>query len=68
MKTPNWLMPAFLSFGAIFIVIGLSGTYSLILLFSFVGALMLSLGLITLFVKVQHLEKEIKKLKPKNEQ
>ena len=63
MKLPNWLMPAFLSFGSVFIVIGLSGTLSY---FALIGALMLSLGLCTLFIKVQNLEKEIKVLKSKN--
>ena len=61
------LMPALLSFGSIFIVLGLSGTSS----FSYsalAGALMLSVGLVALFIKVQSLEKEIKELKAKKKE
>ncbi len=61
------LMPALLSFGSIFIVIGHSGTSS----FSYValaGAIMLSVGLCALFIKVQSLEKEIKELKAKKKE
>ncbi len=67
MKVPTWLMPALLSFGSIFIVLGLSGVSSFSY-FAMVGALMLSFGLCALFIKVQSLEKEIKELKAKKKE
>ncbi len=67
MKVPTWLMPTFLSFGSIFIVIGLSGASSFSY-FAMTGALMLSAGLCALFIKVQSLEKEIKELKAKKKE
>ena len=67
MKAATWLMPAFLSFGSIFIVLGLSGTSSFSY-FALAGALMLSVGLVALFIKVQSLEKEIKELKAKKKE
>ena len=48
MKLPQWLMPATLSFGPVFIVIGLSGTTLTSTRFSYVGAIMVSLGLVSL--------------------
>ena len=68
MKVPNWLMPALLSFGSIFIVIGLSGASSFGFFGALVGALMLSYGLVGIFIKVQSLEKEIRELKAKNKE
>jgi len=67
MNVPNWLMPALLSFGSIFIVIGPSRASSLSYV-ALVGALMLSVGLCALFIKVQNLEKEIKVLKAKKKE
>ena len=67
MNVPNWLMPALLSFGSLFIVLGLSGASSFSY-FAIVGALMLSVGLCALFIKVQNLEKEIKELKAKKKE
>lgn len=69
MKVPTWLMPTFLSFGSIFIVIGLSGASSFsYFAMAMTGALMLSAGLCALFIKVQSLEKEIKELRAKKKE
>ena len=54
---PSWLMPAFLAFGPLFVVIAPGRTYAM------VGAMMLSLGLVSLFVRTMRAEKEIERLK-----
>ncbi len=66
MKLPQWLMPATLSFGPVFIVIGLSGTTLTSTRFSYVGAIMVSLGLVSLWKQVIDLEKEIREQKSRN--
>jgi len=48
MKLPQWLMPATLSFGPVFIAIGASGTSLTSTYYSYAGALMVSLGLVSL--------------------
>ena len=66
MKLPQWLMPATLSFGPVFIVIGLSGTTLSTTIISYVGAIMVSLGLVSLWKHVIDLEKEIREQKSRN--
>ncbi len=66
MKLPQWLMPATLSFGPVFIAIGASGTSLTSTNFSFVGAIMVSLGLVSLWKQVIDLEKEIREQKSRN--
>jgi len=63
MKLPQWLMPATLSFGPVFIVLGLSGTSLTSTYFSYGGALMVSLGLVSLWRQVIDLEKDIREQK-----
>ncbi len=58
MKLPQWLMPATLSFGPVFIAIGAAGTSLASTNFSFVGAIMVSLGLVSLWKQVIDLEKD----------
>ena len=48
MILPQWLMPAILAFGPVFIVIGLTGVSLSSTIFSYVGAVMVSLGLVSL--------------------
>ncbi len=66
MKLPQWLMPATLSFGPVFIAIGAAGTTLTSTNFSFVGAIMVSLGLVSLWKQVIDLEKEIREQKSRN--
>ncbi len=66
MKLPQWLMPATLSFGPVFIVIGLSGTTLTSERASYAGALMLSFGLLSLFRQVMDLEKDIRQQKSRD--
>ena len=66
MKLPQWLMPATLSFSPVFIVIGLSGTTLTSTRFSYVGAIMVSLGLVSLWKQVIDLEKDIREQKSRN--
>ncbi len=66
MKLPQWLMPATLSFGPVFIVLGLSGTSLTSTYYSYAGALMVSLGLVSLWKQVIDLEKEIREQKSRN--
>ncbi len=66
MKLPQWLMPATLSFGPVFIVLGLSGTSLTSTYYSYAGALMVSLGLVSLWKQVIGLEKEIREQKSRN--
>ena len=66
MKLPQWLMPATLSFGPVFMAIGLSGTTLTSTNFSYVGAIMVSLGLVSLWKQVIDLEKEIREQKSRN--
>ena len=66
MKLPQALMPATLAFGPVFIVIGLSGTTLTSTRFSYVGAIMVSLGLISLWKQVIDLEKDIREQKSRN--
>ena len=66
MKLPQWLMPATLSFGPVFIVIGLSGTTLTSTRFSYVGAIIVSLGLVSIWKQVIDLEKEIREQKSRN--
>ncbi len=66
MKLPQALMPAALAFGPVFIVIGLSGTSLSSTNFSYVGAIMVSLGLISLWKQVIDLEKDIREQKLRN--
>jgi hypothetical protein len=63
MKLPVWLMPAFLTFGPFFIAISMIGTRLNVLVPTIIGAVMLSSGLATLFIKVMELEKEINEMK-----
>ncbi len=66
MKLPQWLMPATLSFGPVFIVIGLQGTTLTSERASYAGALMVSLGLLSLWKQVIDLEKDIREQKSRN--
>ncbi len=66
MKLPQWLMPATLSFGPVFMAIGLSGTTLTSTNFSYVGAIMVSLGLVSLWKQVIDLEKDIREQKSRN--
>ncbi len=66
MKLPQWLMPATLSFGPVFIVLGLSGTSLKSTYYSYAGALMVSLGLVSLWKQVIDLEKDIREQKSRN--
>ncbi len=56
-------MPATLSFGPVFIMLGLSGTSLTSTYFSYGGALMVSLGLVSLWRQVIDLEKDIREQK-----
>ncbi len=60
------LMPATLGFGPVFIVIGLSGTTLTSTNFSYVGVIMVSLGLVSLWRQVIDLEKDIREQKSRN--
>jgi len=60
MILPQWLMPAILAFGPVFIVIGVTGASLLSTIFSYVGAIMVSLGLVSLRRQVIGLEKDIR--------
>jgi len=66
MKLPQWLMPPTLSFGPVFIAIGASGTSLTSTNFSYVGAIMVSLGLVSLWKQVIDLEKDIREQKSRN--
>ncbi len=66
MKLPQWLMPATLGLGPVFIVIGLQGTTLTSERASYAGALMVSFGLLSLWKQVIDLEKEIGEQKPRN--
>ncbi len=66
MELPQWLMPATLSFGPVFMAIGLSGTTLTSTNFSYVGAIMVSLGLVSLWKQVIDLEKDIREQKSRN--
>ena len=66
MKLRQWLMPATLSFGPVFMAIGLSGTTLTSTNFSYVGAIMVSLGLVSLWKQVIDLEKDIREQKSRN--
>ena len=66
MKLPQWLMPATLSFGPVFIVSGLSGTTLTSTKASYAGALMVSFGLLSLWRQVIDLEKDIREQKSRN--
>ena len=66
MKLPQWLMPATLSFGPIFIAIGASGTSLTSTGFLYGGALMVSFGLLSLWRQVFDLEKDIREQKSRN--
>ncbi len=66
MKLPQWLMPATLSFGPVFMAIGLSGTTQTSTNFSYVGAIMVSFGLLSLWKQVIDLEKDIREQKSRN--
>ncbi len=63
---PQALMPAALSLGPLFIVIGLSGTTLTSTRFSYAGALMVSFGLLSLFRQVMDLEKDIREQKSRD--
>ncbi len=58
MKLPQWLMPATLGLGPVFIVIGLQGITLTSERASYAGALMLSFGLLSLWRQVIDLEKD----------
>ena len=66
MKLPQWLMPATLSFGPVFIAIGASGTSLTSTNVSYGGALMVSLGLVSLWKQVIDFEKDIREQKSRN--
>ncbi len=66
MKLPQWLMPATLSFGPVFMAIGLSGTTLTSTKASYAGALMVSFGLLSLWRQVIDLEKDIREQKSRN--
>ena len=66
MILPQWLMPAILAFGPVFIVIGLSGVSLSSTIFSYVGAIMVSLSLLSLWKQVTDLEKEIREQKSRD--
>jgi len=66
MILPQWLMPAILAFGPIIIVIGLSGVSLPSTIFSYVGAIMVSLSLLSLWKQVTDLEKEIREQKSRD--
>ena len=53
---PTWLMPAFLAFGPLYVVIAPNRIQAM------VGGLMLSFALVTLFVRTIRLEKEVQRL------
>ena len=54
---PNWLLPAFLGFGPLYIVIAPNRTQAMF------AALMLSLAVVSLFVKTMRLERDLAKVK-----
>ncbi len=66
MKLPQALMPATLGFGPVFIVIGLQGTTLTSEKASYVGALMVSFGLLSLWRQVIDLEKDIREQKSRD--
>ncbi len=66
MKLPQWLMPAILAFGPVFMVIGVTGASLSSTIFSYVGAVMVSLGLLSLWKQVFDIEKDIREQKSQN--
>ncbi len=66
MILPQWLMPAILAFGPIFMVIGLTGVSLSSTIFSYVGAVMVSLGLVSLRRQIIDLEKDIREQKSRD--
>ncbi len=66
MILPQWLMPAILAFGPVFIVIGLSGASVSSTIISYVGAVMVSLGLVSLRRQIIELEKDIREQKSRD--
>ncbi len=66
MILPQWLMPAILAFGPVFIVIGQQGTTLTSERASYAGALMVSFGLLSLWRQVIDLEKDIREQKSRN--
>ncbi len=63
MKLPQWLMAATVSFGPVFIVLGVQGTSLTSTNYAYAGVLMVSLGLVSLWKQVIDLEKEIREQK-----
>jgi len=59
-------MPAILAFGPVFIVIGLTGVSLSSTIVSYVGAVMVSLGLVSLRRQVIDLEKDIREQKSRD--
>ncbi len=66
MKLPQALMPATLALGPVFMAIGAAGTTLTSTNFSFVGAIMVSLGLVSLWRQVIDLEKDIREQKSRD--
>ena len=66
MILPQWLMPAILSSGPLAIVIGLSGASLLTTIISYVGAIMVSLGLVSIWKQVIDLERDIREQKSRD--
>ena len=66
MILPQWLMPAILSFGPLAIVIGLSGASLSSTIFSYVGTITVSLGLVSIWKQVIDLEKDIREQKSRD--
>ncbi len=66
MILPKWLMPAILAFGPVFIVIGLSGVSLSNTIISYVGAVMVYLGLVSMMRQKIDLEKEIREQKSRD--
>jgi len=66
MKLPQALMPATLALGPVFMAIGAAGTTLTSTRFSYVGAIMVSLGLVSLWKQVIGLEKDIREQKSRN--
>jgi predicted membrane metal-binding protein len=66
MILPQWLMPSILAFGPVFIVIGLTGVSISSTIFSYVGAVMVSLSLVSLRKQIIDLEKDIREQKSRN--
>ena len=61
MKIPIWLLPTFLAFGPLYIVIAPSRTQAMI------GAIMLGTGAITLFLRMMSIEKELASLRSRSQ-